>query len=54
MGVRSNRLALQDPVRGEVLRVNLGSAHLRYKDFARIVGGSTAVDRCRQVDVYRA
>jgi hypothetical protein len=34
MGVRSNRLPLQVPKCEEVFRVNLGSGHLRYKDFA--------------------
>ena len=36
MGVRSNRLPLQDPLQDPlqgVLRVNLGSRNARYKDF---------------------
>ncbi len=34
MGVRSNRLPLQVPTCEELFRVNLGSGHPRYKDFA--------------------
>jgi len=54
MGVRSNRLPLRDPARGERFRVNLGTGNLGYKDLAGCRRRRGGVGRLSRTPVYRA